>query len=73
MARGDPPRRFEDLNQYFLGSRFAVAAFYERAKADPELAAQMRNHMHIVGGYIDAVKQTHKLRQAAATDDPAKP
>jgi hypothetical protein len=65
MARGDPPKRFEDLYQYFLGARAAAAAFYARGKADPEVAEDLRNYMHMVTGYIEAVQETYKLKKAA--------
>jgi hypothetical protein len=64
MPRGDPPRRLETLIDYFRGGRFAVGAFYGRVKdRDPELARAMREYMRNVDGYIDAVRETYKLKQ----------
>jgi hypothetical protein len=64
MPRGDPPRKLETLVDYFLGGRYAVAAFYARARErDPELAAAMLDYIRNVDGYIDAVRETYKLKQ----------
>jgi hypothetical protein len=68
MARGDPPKRFEDLYQYFQGARAAAAAFYARGKANPELAEQMLGYMQMVSAYIEAVQQTYKLKRAARAE-----
>jgi hypothetical protein len=72
MARGDPAKRFEDLVEYFRGGRNAAAIFYVRAKdRDPELTGVLRDYVRMVDGYIEAVKETYRLKREAGKPPPS--
>ena len=65
MPRGDPPKKFEDLLQYFLGARYALAAIYTRVRdsGDADVTADLRNHVRMLDQYIEAVKETNRLKK----------